>query len=1393
MSGKANSASPRLQKTLLFFKRLKNNTKDCLPLTQRPTLFIKNLYVLEKGAMEMPKIITSPWNLDDVANVLETIRSDYILPEGQTGESLTRDQITTIIETFREWGQLLPAESQEAIQETLQHAQRLLSSLNFDPQQVQSSEEILDFVETAIFALLFNLEHDLTTAEQLYPLFEVLAQTYIFLKFRQTTLNPRDLSPRLLNEKERQEFLNIVGENLTKAQIDSETINSLTEGLEILLQLVPIEPLLAGLLASEFSGNVFILFEDVNWVPRPGETGTQGADRPRYLTREEIEDILQAIPRIYSGAAENAESAHRSLIAKLRAELENIQLCPSSIGNYKQDIITQFNKSRISPGTNVGIIAANAIGEQTTQMTLNSVIGETQILIKSASGAELVEIGAWVDGWMESHPDRIQLYPKNRTEYLPLSSPVEIQTVDKNGKVFWSPITAVTRHLPGNNLVHITTGSGREVTATESKSLIVWDDKIQSLIQINGSDIKIGDWVPVMKDAGSIDMETTHLDLSDCQSSFTIPERIPLNFNFGLLVGLYLAGERVSGGCLRFKRLHHGIAQRVQTFCNQYKFTYHIMPETTTLEIYSPLVIELLQWWLGVEPAQRNIPPQAYTSPLEFVKGLLDGYRAGGRVATDADGHTMVSSTSPQLWQGLSALWSRLGIFGQLRAQESVDSLSTYPLYTFSDVLYTSGAELARRISQRSGTSYRVHNNVVLDQITSIEYLPCDESFRPNVYDLTVPSTTNFCLANGLGVADTFHSAGGDANVSQGITALTELVYARLSRRYPSCTVVFKKRLTMSQIFGSKSALVQTTIQDLLVDYSIENVPEEKEYWYAFFPAVPRDPYQYVLRLRLNPVRMLERRITIQDVAKTLIGESTASSIYVAHSSTSEGIIDIYTNPKRISAALEKIQKQLQQQQDGVASFRTEYSSRVFLSNVILPNLKNMRVKGVPGITEIFPVKEPVWSLILKERKPTPKETKDWQLETDKHFYVLEFDRAKLRISPIRPEYLYEFLESLDMRIVQETPTYALIQTPPDLEDDPFPSRIRDGVLARVKEVFRQTGQREPPLDLENYFYVTTRGSNITRLLQKKEIDFYYIHCNDIYAMIRVLGIEAARQFFIRELHDTIRSAGGYVNARHITLTADALFKQGMFLGTNYTGMYNGSAGYFSLSTHQRCTQTLSRAATFSEREALTGTSSAIAVGANVRSGTGFMDVIPIGPQLTTNPVQVQPELERPPTTGVEETSNPMIVTSSGCPNDFDVLMSLKGPKPSQVPPRDEDRIPRPNLGPSRSVAQDLASPLQTTPEAPTPLVVSDNLREAVNKIYFDPRVAETEIIEQVTTIEEKPIQVQQAPVTSFVPPPLVIPAAIPSEITKQEIAPLAPLGRRIRYTNAPVMKLPSF
>jgi len=60
----------------------------------------------------------------------------------------------------------------------------------------------------------------------------------------------------------------------------------------------------------------------------------------------------------------------------------------------------------------------------------------------------------------------------------------------------WKKIEALTRHLPGGNLVYVKTKSGRSVKATKGHSLLVYENN--KIIPKLGSEIKIGDKLPIM-------------------------------------------------------------------------------------------------------------------------------------------------------------------------------------------------------------------------------------------------------------------------------------------------------------------------------------------------------------------------------------------------------------------------------------------------------------------------------------------------------------------------------------------------------------------------------------------------------------------------------------------------------------------------------------------------------------------------------------------------------------------------------------------------------------------------------------------------------------------------------------------------------------------------------
>ncbi|HEX17338.1 MAG TPA: DNA-directed RNA polymerase subunit A'', partial [Thermoplasmatales archaeon] len=67
-------------------------------------------------------------------------------------------------------------------------------------------------------------------------------------------------------------------------------------------------------------------------------------------------------------------------------------------------------------------------------------------------------------------------------------------------------------------------------------------------------------------------------------------------------------------------------------------------------------------------------------------------------------------------------------------------------------------------------------------------------------------------------------------------------------------------------------------------------------------------------------------------------------------------------------------------------------------------------------------------------------------------------------------------------------------------------------------------------------YVIYTEGSNFEEVLKVEGVDPYRTTTNDIQAIARVLGIEAARNMIINEAHDTLLEQGLHVDIRHIML-----------------------------------------------------------------------------------------------------------------------------------------------------------------------------------------------------------------------------------------------------------------
>lgn len=167
-----------------------------------------------------------------------------------------------------------------------------------------------------------------------------------------------------------------------------------------------------------------------------------------------------------------------------------------------ETIVLNYKRSIVAPGEMVGMIAAQSIGEPTTQMTLNSVTYETPIIVRNREGKiQKVQIGDFIENKIKI-ATKTEYYKDKDTTYSEVDDYYEIPSCTEDGEMLWKRIEAVTKHPVinkdgTNTMLKITTKEQREVTVTKAKSVLkLINGKVSP---INGDELRVGDYLPVSK------------------------------------------------------------------------------------------------------------------------------------------------------------------------------------------------------------------------------------------------------------------------------------------------------------------------------------------------------------------------------------------------------------------------------------------------------------------------------------------------------------------------------------------------------------------------------------------------------------------------------------------------------------------------------------------------------------------------------------------------------------------------------------------------------------------------------------------------------------------------------------------------------------------------------
>ena len=139
---------------------------------------------------------------------------------------------------------------------------------------------------------------------------------------------------------------------------------------------------------------------------------------------------------------------------------------------------------------------------------------------------------------------------------------------------------------------------------------------------------------------------------------------------------------------------------------------------------------------------------------------------------------------------------------------------------------------------------------------------------------------------------------------------------------------------------------------------------------------------------------------------------------------------------------------------------------------------------------------------------------------------------------------------------------------------------------------------------------LTTEGVNFKAMWEQDDfIDVNGVRSNDISAVLRTYGVEAARNTIVNEINNVFSTYAISVSSRHLDLIADMMTREGSYLAFNRQGIDSSTSAFKKMSYETTC-QFLTKAVLDGDREDLESPSARIVMGKLSNVGTGSFDVM---------------------------------------------------------------------------------------------------------------------------------------------------------------------------------------
>lgn len=501
---------------------------------------------------------------------------------------------------------------------------------------------------------------------------------------------------------------------------------------------------------------------------------------------------------------------------------------------------------------------------------------------------------------------------------------------------------------------------------------------------------------------------------------------------------------------------------------------------------------------------------------------------------------------------------------------------------------------------------------------------------------------------------NTFHKAGSATNVTSGIERTGELLNVKKDPKSASNTIFFESKIpfdmaknmllsrepvsdsdiskigwSFSEVLNKRQVIVGITVDMLLLsDPEIDtysNLMNDTPWWYSIFNAIyntetPRS--NWFLRLKLNPLIMYKYRVTVQDVVEAITTGTwkeksacrnvhginlvwTPDGMGVDLDGVSIPVIDIFPDEEIIEPVMNEV------------VMSGENNAYMFLSKIVSPSFKCIKVKGVEGINEVFPNTLPVWNAVERTEKIRGRT------------WLITIKQRESVFHGIYNIHVARLCRAVGITIIDISDDYLSLQVeiPNDLVNDP--SKIVNQAISKdideatdyQEEKLRQKQipSRRPDTKIAKaafHNYLETVGSNLKKILTLPDVDHTRTYSNVPFEDFHVFGIESARNRLLSEVFKVFAQAGDLpINLRHIMLLSDFMSSQGYLVSLTFGGMAAQPTGFLTKTGYEKAMDVVSEASLLAESEIIGGSdiegsvTSSIFVGQRAKMGTGSIEI----------------------------------------------------------------------------------------------------------------------------------------------------------------------------------------